>query len=260
MGGAAARGAAGPAGVEGPPGGALGLDLLLADLLADGLLVGVDVLVEADALLGDGALLDDRLLGVERDLVLLLGDGRAVERLVDVRVGDRLALDADLLALDRHAVGHVLGRDVLAQAGAAGLAALRPDGELLLGARHRVVGRRAGRVAADRAGRVAVAVEVTVAGEVARVAAVGRLGAILGVGGPLVVVAAAVVRVQPALLLGRRLAVGADGRSVRALVLRGGDLRVVAGGARILDRPEAHVRAEDAVLHRDPLGLAALPV
>src|SRR4051794_12874688 len=129
MGGAAARGAAGPAALEAPLGVALGLDLLLADVLADGLLVGVDVLVEADALLGDGALLDDRLLGVEGDLVLLLGDGRAVERLVDVRVGDRLALDAGLLALDRHALGHVLGRDVLAQAGAGRPPAPRPRRE-----------------------------------------------------------------------------------------------------------------------------------
>src|SRR3954451_17067974 len=107
MGGAAARVAAGP-GLEAPLGVALGLDLLLADVLADGLLVGVDVLVEADALLGDGALLDDRLLGVEGDLVLLLGDLRAVERLVDVRVGDRLALDAGPLPPGRAALRHRL--------------------------------------------------------------------------------------------------------------------------------------------------------
>src|SRR4051812_27152998 len=117
MGGAAPRGAAALAKLEAALGVAVGLDLLLAEVLADGLLVGVDVLVEANALLGDGALLDDRLLGVERDLVLLLGDLRAVERLVDVPVGDRLALDADLLALDGDGLRHVLGRDVLAQAG-----------------------------------------------------------------------------------------------------------------------------------------------
>src|SRR3954463_10435666 len=101
MGGAAARGAAGP-GLEAPLGVALGLDLLLAHVLADGLLVGVDVLVEADALLGHGALLDDGLLGVERDLVLLLGDVGPVEGIAAVGVRDRLALDADLLARDRH--------------------------------------------------------------------------------------------------------------------------------------------------------------
>src|SRR3954452_22424693 len=98
MGGAAPRGAA-RAKLEAALGVALGLDLLLADVLADGLLVGADVLVEADALLRDGALLGDPLPRVGRHLVLLLGDLRPVERLVDVRVGDRLALDAALLAL-----------------------------------------------------------------------------------------------------------------------------------------------------------------
>src|SRR3954468_16235786 len=201
MGGAAPRGAA-RAKLEAALGVALGLDLLLADVLADGLLVGVDVLVEADALLRDCALLDDRLLGVERDLVLLLGDLRAVERLVDVGVGDRLPLDAGLLPLGRAPLLRVLGLDVLAQAGAARLAALRADAQLLLGARHRVVGRRAGGVTADGAVHVAV--------EVAPVAAVRRLGAVLGVGVPLVVVGAAVVLVEPTLLLGRELAVGLD--------------------------------------------------
>src|SRR3954452_19947827 len=115
MGGAAPRGAA-RAKLEAALGVALGLDLLLADVLADGLLVSADVLVEADALLRDGALLDDGLLGVERDLVLLLGDLRAVERGAAVGVRDRLALDADLLALDGNGLRHVLGGDVLAQA------------------------------------------------------------------------------------------------------------------------------------------------
>src|SRR3712207_6962839 len=41
------------------------------------------------------------LLLVEHDLVLLLGDRRAVEGLVGVRLGDGLPLDADLLALHR---------------------------------------------------------------------------------------------------------------------------------------------------------------
>src|SRR3954447_8174834 len=115
MGGAAPRGAA-RAKLEAALGVALGLDLLLADVLADGLLVGLHVLVEADALLRDGALLDDRLLGVERDLVLLLGDLRAVESGVAVGVRDGLALDADVLALHRDALRDVLGLDPLAQA------------------------------------------------------------------------------------------------------------------------------------------------
>ena len=73
---------------------------------------------------------------------------------VDVGVRDRLALDADLLALDGHRLGDLVLDHVLAQAGAAGLPLGRADAQLLLGARHRVVGRRAGRVAADGAGRV----------------------------------------------------------------------------------------------------------
>ena len=67
-----------------------------------------------------------------------------------VGVRDRLALDAQLLALDRDGLLHVLGHDVLAQAGAARLALRRADAQLLLGARHRVVGLGARRVVADR--------------------------------------------------------------------------------------------------------------
>src|SRR3954453_5544489 len=131
--------------------GAVDLDLLLGHgvghlaLLLDGLLV------QAHALLGHRALLHDRLLGVERDLVLLLGDRGAVGRVVEVGVGDRLALDADLLALHRHRRLHLVGDDVLAQAGAARLTLRLADVELLLGARHGVVRGRARRVAAHGA-------------------------------------------------------------------------------------------------------------
>src|ERR671910_920826 len=78
------------------------LDLLAADVLRDGLLVDRHVLVEPHALLRDGTLLGDDLLLVEDDLVLLLGDRRAVEGVTHVGVGDRLALDADLPAAPRH--------------------------------------------------------------------------------------------------------------------------------------------------------------
>ena len=73
---------------------AVDLDLLLADLVADLLLPGDGLLVQADALDRHGLLLDDRALGVQGDLVLLLADGRAVHGVADVGVGDRLALDA----------------------------------------------------------------------------------------------------------------------------------------------------------------------
>ena len=70
-------------------------------------------------------------------------------RVVAVGVGDRLALDAHLLALDRDGLGDVLGDDVLAQARTPGLALGGADAQLLLGARHRVVGRRTADVVAD---------------------------------------------------------------------------------------------------------------
>ena len=78
--------------------------------------LGGDVLVEAHALLRDRGLVDDDLLLVEHDLVLLLGDLGAGRGCVAVGVGDRLALDANLLALHRNGLGHVLGDDVLDQA------------------------------------------------------------------------------------------------------------------------------------------------
>src|ERR687895_1753649 len=94
---------------------AVGLDPLLADLLGDRLVLGHGLLVHAHPLLGHGPLLDDRLLLVEHDLVLLLGDLGAGQRLVDVRVGDRLALQPNLLAAHRDRLLDVLGHHVLAQ-------------------------------------------------------------------------------------------------------------------------------------------------
>jgi hypothetical protein len=75
------------------------VDLLLADGTGDLLVLDVGVFVEADAL-RHGLLVDDGLLLVEHDIVLRLGDGRAVGGRAGVGVNDRLALDADLFALD----------------------------------------------------------------------------------------------------------------------------------------------------------------
>src|SRR3954464_8017273 len=142
---------AGPASASGPDGRlaaialAVDLDLLLGHGVGDLALLLHGVLVEAHALLRHGALLHDGVLGVGRVLVLLLGDRGAVGRVVDVGVGDRLALDADLLALRRHRRLHLVGDDVLAQAGAARLTLRLADVKLLLGARHRVVRGRARR-------------------------------------------------------------------------------------------------------------------
>src|SRR4051794_8101538 len=153
-------------------------DLLAGDVLGHGALLRLDVLVEAHALLRHDALLGDRLLGVEDDLVLLLGQLRPVHRGIDVRVGDRLALEAHLLPLDRDGLLDLLGHDVLLQARPAGLALARADGELLLRAGHRVVGRRArdvvadGRGAAERPGRARIAAHVRVTGRPGRVVVV----------------------------------------------------------------------------------------
>src|SRR6476469_9368263 len=57
---------------------AVGVDLLLADLLGHRLLLGDLLLAELDALDRDGLLLHDRALLGEHDLVLLLRDRRAV--------------------------------------------------------------------------------------------------------------------------------------------------------------------------------------
>ena len=105
----------------------VGLDLLLADLLGDLAVLGDGLGAQAHALLGDRLLVDDDLVLVQHDLVLLLGDGRAVQRVVAVGVGDRLTLDPDLLVLNRDGLGDHLGDDVLAQPRPAGLTLTRAD-------------------------------------------------------------------------------------------------------------------------------------
>src|SRR3712207_6254878 len=181
---------------------ALGLDPLLADLPAHLGLLGDLIALEADALLGHRALLDDRLLGVERDLVLLLGDVAAGQRGVAVGVRDRLALDPDLLAGDGDGLGDVLGDDVLAQPGPADLLGAGADVEPLLRAGHGVVGRRAGGVVADGAGR---------AGH--------RVGLRAGVHAALHAGVHAVVAVELQLLLRGEVPVGVDLRGVLHAVL-----------------------------------------
>src|SRR5205085_2901116 len=64
--------------------GAVDVDLLLGDGVGDLALLLDGLLVQAHALLGHRALLDHGLLGVQRDLVLLLGDRGAVGRVADV--------------------------------------------------------------------------------------------------------------------------------------------------------------------------------
>jgi hypothetical protein len=71
---------------------AVELDLLLADLAADRLLLGDGLLAESHPLDRNGLGVHDRALRVQSDLVLLLGDRRAVKGAADVGVGDGLAL------------------------------------------------------------------------------------------------------------------------------------------------------------------------
>src|SRR3954451_16124758 len=130
---------------------AVGVHLLLADGLADLLVLRDGLGVQPDPLDRHGLLLHDGTLGVQRHLVLLLGDGRAVQRAADVGVGDRLAGDPDLLVRHGNGLGHVLADHVLAQTRPTDLDPLGADVHALLGEGHGVVGRRAGGVVAPGA-------------------------------------------------------------------------------------------------------------
>src|SRR4051794_17631185 len=94
---------------------AVELDLLLADLAAYSLLVGDGLLAQAYPFDGNRLLLDDRPVGVQGHLVLLLADVWSGHRRIHVRVGDRLAFDTHLFALDRHGDALLLRHDVLTQ-------------------------------------------------------------------------------------------------------------------------------------------------
>src|SRR3954453_19604894 len=213
------------------------LDALLAHLAAHGLLVGDGVLVEAHALLGNRDGLGDGDLLVESDLVLLVGDRGAVGRAAGVRLGDRLALDADLLALYRHGLLDLVGHDVLLEPHATALPRGLTYPQLLLGAGHRVVGLGAADVPPDRVavGRVAVTR--------ARLA-----------------VAHAVVLVELPLLRLRQLLIGIDLRRVLDLVLLVLHAQRVVLRARAAQRHERRLAAEQPGLDERPLGLARLLV
>src|SRR5215211_4560227 len=128
---------------------AFDLDLLFAEVLGDLTLVGHGLGVEADPLFGHGPLVDHDLLLAQGELVLLLGDLGAAGGRSQVGVGDRLALDPDLLALYRHGDRLGLGGHVLAQPGPAPLALGGADPQLLLRAGHGLVGGRPRDIPAD---------------------------------------------------------------------------------------------------------------
>src|SRR5215218_3735939 len=100
------------------------------------LLVADDLLADPHPLLGHHPLVDHRLL-------LAQLDGPLVRRHLGVTVAftgrDRLALDAQLLPLDRDSPALLLGDDLLADAGLAARYLLGVDLQLLLGAGQRLV-------------------------------------------------------------------------------------------------------------------------
>ena len=107
------------------------LDVFLADRFGDVLLVADDFLADPDTLFGHDPLVDHRLLLVQLDGPLLhcqLGVAAAFAG------RDRLALNAQLLLLDRDGPVLLLGDDPLADAGLAPRHLLGVDLQLLLGA------------------------------------------------------------------------------------------------------------------------------
>ncbi len=71
--------------------------------------------------------------------MLVLGELRSAPRRVDVLVGDRLAFDANLLALHGHGLLDLLGGHVLAQARAPDLTLGGVDAQFLLVPGHGVI-------------------------------------------------------------------------------------------------------------------------
>src|SRR5215211_2256172 len=214
---------------------AFDLDLLFAEVLGDLTLVGHGLGVEADPLFGHGPLVDHDLLLAQGELVLLLGDLGAAGGRSQVGVGDRLALDPDLLALYRHGDRLGLGGHVLAQPGPAPLALGGADPQLLLRAGHGLIGGRPGQVPADGVG--------------------------VGPGGPIpAAVVQAVVAPQRLLLLFGQVAVGVHGGGVLDPLLVERDLDLVAGGGGLGDRHEGRAGAEQAGGDQGPLGLAGLVI
>ena len=175
-----------------------------------------------------------------------------------VGVGDRLALDPDLLALDRHGDRLLLGGHVLAQPGPAPLPSLGPDLQLLLRAGHGVIGGRPRGVAAHGAVLDVVIDPVTVT--VARVDALsGGAGGQAAIGAVLAVVEA-VVAVQLGLVVLGQAPVGPHGWGARDLVLVVGHLDAVTGGLGLGERHEDDLGGEQAGVDQGPLGLAGLVI
>src|SRR4051794_22403655 len=113
---------------------AFDLNALLAHLVLDRLLLGLNVLLDGDAFLRHGLLLHDRLLAVQRHLDLVFAELVLAPRLVDPLAGH----SRDLVlqpAVERDR----LGLDPLAQATAAGLDLALADHDFLFRARDGLI-------------------------------------------------------------------------------------------------------------------------
>src|SRR5918993_1387286 len=126
-------------------------DLLPAGVLTDALVLGDGLGVGAKALDGHRLLVDHHAVLGQHDLVLLIAQVGSPERLVHVRVRDRLSLEAHLLAGDGDRDVLLLGDDVLAQPRTPPFDLLGADVQLLLRPGHGRVGVRPGRVVSGRA-------------------------------------------------------------------------------------------------------------
>src|SRR4051794_33396436 len=237
------------------------LDLLLADLAADRLLIANGLGTQPDPLdrLGLGA--HHRPFRAQGDLVLLLRDRRPGVGRTPVGVGDRLPFDPDLLVRHRDGDLLVLGHHVLAQPRPPHFLGLGARPQPLLGAGHRGIGGRAGGVVA--LGPVAQVAPGVVADDPALVVL-----APLVAPGPLArqaaaVVAAvveAVVAVELLLLLHVQVALTIDVGCVLDGGLVVGQRDPVAAELGALQRHEALVRTEQPGVHGDPGGLVGVVV
>ena len=236
------------AGVVGPgllPAGAVvHVDLLLAHLTGDRLLLGHRLGTQPHTLHGDGFLGDHRLFGVQHDLLLVLGD--AGTGLVAIRLGDRLAFDPDLFVRHRHVHRLLLGGHILAQGGPTGLDLLSTDIQPLLRPGHGF--------AAAPTGGVANSVRGAGGGP-----GVG-LGPIAGVLGAATAAVPLVVGVQLGRFVDVQMRRIRDVGGVLDHRLLEGHHHVVPVEAGTLQRDELLLGAEQAGFHGDPVGLTGLVV
>ena len=254
----------------------------MTDLRLDALRLLDLVDVEADALGGDGLLVDDRALLVQRHRLRLLAElDIAVDALVDGLTGhvNLFAGDGDVDLL-------LLGDDVLAQASLAGLATLLGDVEALLVKNDAVlVALKVALVTLDATLVVLFLAELVVGASLVDATLHTVLGVVVVVTGGVTggsgraggsgvaavevttvtvvrraTVRQAVVAVERLFLLDVEVLVSVLTRGVLDLGLRVGEVQVLTLHAGALERDEGLGGTEQARVDRDPGGLARLVV